>query len=102
MRQAGLGKSEAAAFPFLLILAVPWPAAGQALCGDRDEITQRLEEGYQERLKEAGLTDGGSLIELWASNDTWTLLVTYPSGISCLMAAGRDWQDMPDRERSPL
>ncbi len=96
MRQAGLGKSEAAAFPFLLILAVPWPAHGQAVCMPRDQIVARLESQYQEFQAAWGMANTGQLVELWATEDrdTWTLVLTHANGISCLMAAGEHWSEM--------
>ncbi len=94
MRQAGLGKSEAVAFPFLLILAVPWPAHGQA-CGKRDEFVARLEGVYDEAPVGMGLAKNGSLVELFVSEaGTWTVMISYANGTSCLIAAGEYWSEM--------
>lgn len=92
MRQAGLGKSEALS-PFLLILVVPLPAHGQPVCMPRAEIVARLEHRYQEHQIAAGLTLNDWLIEVWATEDgeTWTLLLTQPNGMSCVIGAGTYW-----------
>jgi hypothetical protein len=29
------------------------------------------------------------------SGETWTVTVTMPNGISCMVATGQDWQDLP-------
>ena len=44
-----------------------------------------------------GLLGNGWLVEVFASEDgrSWTILVSRPSGISCVMGSGQDWQTMP-------
>ena len=40
-----------------------------------------------------GLSTDGGLIEIYSSEKgTWTILVTRPSGITCLVAAGDNWE----------
>ncbi len=42
-----------------------------------------------------GLASTGNLVELLiSSGGTWTILVTNPSGITCVAAVGEDWQEM--------
>ena len=38
----------------------------------------------------------GNVIELLRSKDgsTWTLLMTYPNGTSCVLRAGEYWEDI--------
>lgn len=42
-----------------------------------------------------GLTQAGGMIELFTTpaGETWTLIVTSPRGLSCLVASGQNWQD---------
>ena len=44
-----------------------------------------------------GLSSATKLVEIWATEDgaTWTILLTEASGRTCIMAAGKDWLDMP-------
>jgi len=40
-----------------------------------------------------GVSTNGSLVELYTSeNGTWTLMLTRPDGVSCLIAAGQNWE----------
>jgi len=73
------------------------PANGQALCGDRDDIISRLESGYKESATGFGLAGNGGVVELYTSKKgSWTLLMTQPNGMSCLIAAGENWESLPD------
>lgn len=73
------------------------PASAQSVCGDRKEIVSRLESGYQEKASAIGLSGNGGVVELYKSDKgSWTLLLTRPGGVSCLMAAGENWEDTPD------
>lgn len=87
-----------AIFRFLLIiitlmaLAAP-PAIGQAVCGDRLEIISRLESVYQEKPFAIGLAGNVGVVEVYVSEEgSWTILLTQPTGVSCLIAAGDNWE----------
>lgn len=73
-------------------LAVP-VAAGAQSCAPRDDMIAHLSETYGESLMAGGVRDAQAMIEVWASPDgaTWTLLLTYATGLSCIYAAGTDW-----------
>lgn len=76
-----------------MFIAWAFPVEAQTVCGDRDEIVARLQSGYQERASAIGLSGNGGVVELWKSEKgSWTLLLTRPGGVSCLMAAGEHWQ----------
>ena len=44
-----------------------------------------------------GVTNKGALVEVLTSADggTWTIIVTTPQGMSCLVAAGEGWRFLP-------
>lgn len=69
-------------------------AQGAASCANRDLIVERLADRYGETRQSAGLNQNNGMVEIFASEETgtWTILVTMPTGTSCLLAAGRDWQ----------
>jgi hypothetical protein len=80
------------------MLVSPLPANAQAAqCAKRIDIIKHLTGQYQEAPVAIGLADNGSLLEILASTDgkTWTLLFSMPTGVSCLMATGQDWQSLP-------
>lgn len=73
------------------------PVAAQSVCGDRNEIVSRLESGYEEKAAAIGLSSNGGVVELYRSKKgSWTLLITKPDGVSCLLAAGEYWENTPN------
>ena len=71
-------------------------AAAQPVCGSHGAISENLNKGYAEAPVSMGVTTSGSVIEVFASETgTWTLVITQPNGLSCLIAAGQDWESLP-------
>lgn len=72
-------------------------------CANRDLIVDRLSSKYGETRQSAGLNQNNGMVEIFASDDTgtWTILVTMPTGVSCLLAAGRDWQGVAEASDTP-
>lgn len=50
-----------------------------------------LTEEWNERLAGYGMTVQGLVIELWVGADSWSIVMSYPNGVSCLQAAGQGW-----------
>ncbi|MBO6782592.1 MAG: hypothetical protein JJ899_04860 [Alphaproteobacteria bacterium] len=71
-------------------------------CGDRAAIVERLASQYGEHPAAFGLADFGHVVELFIATNggTWTVLVSRADGVSCLAAAGRDWQGVSTRRDS--
>ena len=81
---------------FLVWLSVS-PQSGWAaspVCGPRAALLAQLTARYGEQPRHLGLAGNGSVLEvLTSSSGSWTILLTTPTGRSCLLAAGRHWQD---------
>ncbi|HEX2553705.1 MAG TPA: hypothetical protein VHL98_08390 [Microvirga sp.] len=76
-------------------LAPDASAQSSGSCGARDKILSALSNDYKEAPVGIGLTQTGSVIELLVSEKgSWTLLATGPSGSSCMIAAGQNWESM--------
>ena len=47
-----------------------------------------------------GLASNGKLVEVFSSDDgsTWTIVLTAPGGVSCIIAAGKYWENLPPAE----
>ena len=42
------------------------------------------------------VTTGGGIVEVFVSPEgSWTLVVAQPNSMSCLIAAGQDWETLP-------
>lgn len=78
----------------IAVMTAAAPATAQPACGPRDAIVEALERKYGETRQGMGLQDDSGVVEIFASAETgtWTILVTLPSGIACLVSAGENWQ----------
>jgi len=80
---------------FALGLVVVNPAWGQQhQCGNSIEVRNTLNKKYGETQVSFGVTADGGLAEVLASKDglTWTIIVSYPNGITCMIANGEGWR----------
>ncbi len=65
--------------------------AAQMLCVERVDLLNRLASEYGEELIQVKMMEEHGLLEVLKSRTkgTWTLLLTKPGGISCVLATGR-------------
>lgn len=62
-------------------------------CGDRADIITQLKNHHHETPTGFGLTGNGAVVELMTSDEgSWTLLLSFPNGRSCLMGTGEGWE----------
>ena len=72
------------------------PANAQSRCAPRANIVMNLESRYAEHLAGVGVAGSALIVELFVSvTGSWTLISTSTSGVSCLVAAGEDWESVP-------
>ena len=100
------GKSNApffiAGLAYLAAALIPTSAAAQQLCDQRGKVLTQLERKYGEVPVAIGVADG-SLVELLTTKDgmTWTIILTSPQGLSCLIASGEGWRPLERAESEP-
>lgn len=77
----------------IAILSSPALAANKQ-CNNRDKVLGMLATKYKEVPVALGVTNNGGLIEVLSAGDgtTWTIIITTPQGMSCLVAAGEGWR----------
>ena len=82
------------AFAALACAASSSKAQSARNCADRERVVTRLAESYGEVRQSIGLGTNNSIVEVFASNETgtWTITVTSPSGITCLVATGQAFE----------
>ena len=88
----------------LLTISLTIPALpAEMQCGKRSEFISELERKYDEVPRFLGITQAGDIIEIFTAPKglTWTLVVTVPDGVSCLIGAGSDWTEIPAKRGSP-
>lgn len=69
-------------------------ASAQPNCGHIEKVRMMLQAQYSERQAGVGLSTPGTYVaELWISEGggTFTIIATYPNGMSCILASGRGW-----------
>ena len=70
------------------------PAAEARQCGPRDAVLATLADRFGETRRGYGTAGPQALVELHASAETgtFTVTVTRPDGLTCLIAAGEGWE----------
>lgn len=81
----------------LLLAPLASHAQGQN-CGNRDLVVERLTEKYGESRQSIGMAPKGRVVEVFASLETgtWTITVTMPNGITCLVASGQSFEKVEE------
>lgn len=92
----------------LMFLAVRFPAHAQQEflrvvklpCNSTKIIVEALADKFSEELIGSGLSIGKNQIRLFTTHSaskkqTWSILITYPDGTSCMLNAGNDWEVEP-------
>jgi len=73
-------------------------ASAQNVCSERTKFVDQLSVTYAENTVGLGLVNDGSVLEILVSkNGSWTILVTKPNGISCVVATGEAWEKIPGK-----
>ena len=89
-------------FAFLTVVmsmaAAPAIAQQQQNCGARDTVVDRLSSKYGESRQSIGMAPKGRVVEVYASPDTgtWTITVTMPNGVTCLVASGQSYESLEE------
>jgi hypothetical protein len=73
-------------------------AAQAAMCTKRENLLKALDQKYKESRHAIGLISSIGVLEVYASKKgTWTVFVTNPSGVSCIVAAGDSFEQVPSQ-----
>ena len=67
-------------------------------CGPREMVVERLATSYGETRQSMGLGANNSVVEVFASSETgtWTITVTSPNGLTCLVASGQAFEELAE------
>jgi hypothetical protein len=74
------------------------PASAQQLaCTERTDVVGHLSNEYSEEPVAMGLANNGGVIEILSSKagKSWTIILTMPNGVACMIAAGESWVSLP-------
>ena len=80
----------------LIVVTTSFAAAQNRNCAPRDAVLGRLADGYGETRQSMGLGANNQVVEVFASDDTgtWTITVTMPNGLTCLVASGQAFEEL--------
>ena len=80
----------------LLTMIVPAAAQAQSVCGDRAKLIEVLAIKYHETPAAFGIAGSRNLVELFISPaGSFTMLITEPRGVTCILATGQGWEELP-------
>ena len=73
-------------------------------CHNATEIAKQLSNKYDEAPVAFGLQSNGNLLQVYSSEQkgTWTVVSTTPTGVSCIVAAGKRWESLPVVKNDPV
>ncbi len=65
-------------------------------CAPRKTALKNLASQFNEAPVQIGLTNAGAIVEVTTSEDgdSWSIILTTPQGISCIIAAGEHWEQV--------
>lgn len=73
-------------------------AQDNAKCAKRDQVIERLTVKYGETRQSIGLAPNTGVVEVYASGETgtWTIVITMPNGMTCLVASGQAFETLAE------
>lgn len=71
----------------------------EVICTPTSDLHTKLKRQYASRKTATGLRGREQIMEVWTDRrGDWTLVITYASGTSCIVAMGEDWESIPERD----
>ena len=93
MRLALTGLAVALSAAFTMSSA----SAVEIQCAGHKQMIGLLAKKYKEEPMAMGTVNSDRFMQLFVSpGGTWTILVTKTDGQACIVAAGQNWEKMPD------
>lgn len=81
-----------------LTLLAAGPVFAALQCTSHEKMIELLSKRFSEVPKGIGLVGSKRVMEVYVSKTgTWTILVTNSDGQTCILAAGNNWEDVPDQ-----
>ena len=81
----------------LTLLGASLAQAGTPRCAPHADMLAALAKQYGEAPQAVGIVNESSFIEVLSSKEgSFTILVTRPDGMACILAAGQNFEEVPD------
>lgn len=82
----------------IFLVVFPWPVMGHEFkCFPRNVVERALEKRWGEAIVAQGMMNNNNVVlQVWRSGDgsTFSITFTNPSGRTCLLANGSDYQNI--------
>lgn len=81
----------------LLVLGLAAPVGAESpiaeiLCEPTSRLEDKLTRQFGSQRVASGMRGPDQIMEVWSSKrGDWTMVVTYATGTSCIVAMGQDW-----------
>lgn len=74
-------------------LAVAPQTYADTSCLERSQMVEQLATTFGELQTARGVQNSQAILEIFASKDgNWTAVITHINGMSCIVAAGKNWE----------
>lgn len=85
-------------FGFAALILVTHQAHASEQCGPHEKVTEVLAQIYGEARQSIGLNGEQRVMEMFvnAKTGSWTITVTLPDGITCLVATGENFETLAE------
>ena len=85
------------AIVLIALSATPKQASAQLTnCMQREVVVNYLKTKHNENSVSYGMTLDGTVLEIFASpSGSWTMLLSYPTKMSCVIETGKNWTMLP-------
>jgi hypothetical protein len=75
-------------------------AQAETACANHDKLVTMLENKYGEQQTGYGVVGARAVLEVFVSEKhTFTVISTYPNGVSCVVAAGDNWEAVEPKKK---
>ncbi len=82
---------------YIAIASITPASAQQMMCAERADLLGGLSTKYSEVPVAMGIANNGGVLEILAARaaGNWTIILTMPDGLSCVLASGENWESLP-------
>ena len=97
--------AASAGLALLLVFSFAMPLHAQTVpsCAERQQVLAFLDRNFNEKPTAVGVTADGQLLEVLSNpSGSWTLVVTKPGGLSCMISSGQGWRQKPPPGKPPV
>ena len=90
-------RASVLALTALMALPASAMAAEPESCSTRERVLSHLQGACKEAPVGMGRASNGGVIEMLRSSNgaSFTIIITMPNGMTCMIAAGDSWEDLP-------